>query len=161
MKISDEPVWIVDDDESIRWVLTQALKKQGIEAKSFISADDALEQFGRESPKIIVTDIRMEGMDGLTLLERVHSSSPNLPIIVMTAYSDLDTTIESFQRGAREHLPKPFDIDVAITLIQQVMDEVASDVEPEETQDSTRTSMIGDSVPMQEVFSGDRQTFKI
>ena len=152
MKISDEPVWIVDDDESIRWVLTQALKKQGIEAKSFISADDALEQFGRESPKIIVTDIRMEGMDGLTLLERVHSSSPNLPIIVMTAYSDLDTTIESFQRGAREHLPKPFDIDVAITLIQQVMDEVASDVEPEETQDSTRTSMIGDSVPMQEVF---------
>ena len=152
MKSSAEPVWIVDDDESIRWVLTQALKKQGITSKSFCSAENALDQFDHELPKIVVTDIRMEGIDGLSFLDRVHHVVPGLPVIVMTAFSDLDTTVESFQRGAREHLPKPFDIDVAVTLIRQVMDEVSSSTDPIDMEEPHSTSMIGDSLPMQEVF---------
>ena len=92
----------------------------------------------------------MEGIDGLTFLERVHQRNPELPVIVMTAYSDLDTTVESFQRGAREHLPKPFDIDVAVTLIRQVMDEIASDEVVVEH--PSPTLMIGESAAMQEVF---------
>lgn len=152
MKNSVEPVWIVDDDESIRWVLAQALKKQGIPSRSFSSAEDALARFKRETPKIVVTDIRMEGIDGLSFLDRIHHAVPGLPVIVMTAFSDLDTTVESFQRGAREHLPKPFDIDVAVTLIRQVMEEVTSIAEPDEVEQPAQTLMIGDSGPMQEVF---------
>ena len=94
----------------------------------------------------------MEGIDGLSFLDRVHHVVPGLPVIVMTAFSDLDTTVESFQRGAREHLPKPFDIDVAVTLIRQVMDEVSSSTDPIDMEEPHSTSMIGDSLPMQEVF---------
>ena len=151
-KNSVEPVWVVDDDESIRWVLNQALKKQGIASRSFCSASDALEQFDQELPQIVITDIRMEGIDGLSFLDRVHQMAPELPVIVMTAYSDLDTTVESFQHGAREHLSKPFDIDVAVALISQVMDEVANGATTIDSEEPARTSMIGDSVPMQEVF---------
>jgi len=151
-KNSVEPVWVVDDDESIRWVLNQALKKQGIASRSFCSASDALEQFDQELPQIVITDIRMEGIDGLSFLDRVHQMAPELPVIVMTAYSDLDTTVESFQHGAREHLPKPFDIEVAVALIRQVMDEVTNGATTIGLEEPARTSMIGDSVPMQEVF---------
>ncbi len=149
---SAEPVWIVDDDESIRWVLTQALKKQGIESRSFCSASDALDQFDQELPQIVITDIRMEGIDGFSFLNHVQQLVPGLPVIVMTAYSDLDTTVESFQRGAREHLPKPFDIEVAVTLIRQVMDEVSNGTGAIDSEEPARTSMIGDCVAMQEVF---------
>ena len=151
-KNSAQPVWVVDDDESIRWVLNQALKKQGIASRSFCSASDALDQFDQELPQIVITDIRMEGIDGLSFLDRVHHVAPGLPVIVMTAFSDLDTTVESFQRGAREHLPKPFDIEVAVALIRQVMDEVANGTTAIDSEEPARTSMIGDSVPMQEVF---------
>ncbi|MDE0310480.1 MAG: nitrogen regulation protein NR(I) [Acidiferrobacterales bacterium] len=151
-KSSAAPVWIVDDDESIRWVLTRALNNQAIESRSFASAKDALDQFDQEFPRVVITDIRMEGIDGLSFLDRVQAVAPELPVIVMTAYSDLDTTVESFKRGATEHLPKPFDIEVAVTLIRRVMDETSSDNAPTASQEPARTSMIGDSVVMQEVF---------
>ena len=152
MKIAAEPVWIVDDDESIRWVLAQALKSENILSKSFCSAEQALESFTKEQPKVFVTDIRMKGMDGLTFLDQIQRLNASLPVIVMTAYSDLDSTVESYQRGACEHLPKPFDIDDAVNLIQRVMDE--SDVAPKKipAKRVSTPTMIGDSPPMQEVF---------
>ena len=152
MKLASEPVWIIDDDQSIRWVLAQALKKSGIDSRTFCSADAALDSFGEERPKVIVTDIRMQGMDGLLFLDEVQKNIPGLPVIVMTAYSDLDTTVESFQRGAREHLPKPFDIDVAVTLIQRVIDEQQGNFDEATAKKIESTTMIGESAPMQEVF---------
>ena len=152
MKPASEPVWIIDDDQSIRWVLAQALKKNGIDSRTFCSAEAALDSFGEERPKVIVTDIRMQGMDGLLFLDEVQKNIPGLPVIVMTAYSDLDTTVESFQRGAREHLPKPFDIDVAVTLIQRVIDEQQGNLDEITAKKIESTTMIGESAPMQEVF---------
>ena len=151
MKSTAAPVWIVDDDESIRWVLTEALTSSGIESRSFSNAESALQSFRNEHPKIFVTDIRMEGMDGLSLLDEVQKSSPRLPVIVMTAYSDLDTTVDSFQRGATEYLPKPFDIDYAVSLIQRVMKNGEDSEESHDTS-TDATTMIGESVAMQEVF---------
>ena len=152
MRPATEPVWIVDDDESIRWVLAQALNKEKISSKSFCSADSALESFQIEHPRIVVTDIRMKGMNGLDFLDEITKQSSSVAVIVMTAFSDLDTTVDSFQRGAREHLPKPFDIDDAVNLIRQVMSE--SDVESDsvDSMAPTQTTMIGESPPMQEVF---------
>ena len=146
-----QPVWIVDDDEGIRFVLAKALKKEGIEARTFCDAEIALQSFDEEQPKIIVTDIRMQGLDGLEFLDRIRSEAPELPVIVMTAYSDLETTVDSYQRGAREYLPKPFDIDDAVGLIRRVMEESA--VEQTQPASPGATSrMIGDSPSIQEVF---------
>ncbi len=145
-------VWVVDDDESIRWVLAQALKHEGLNTRQFASAEDALELFMHEKPAVIITDIRMNGQSGFDFLEVVHKDNPNLPVVVMTAYSDLDTTVESFQRGAREHLAKPFDIDDAICLVQRVLAET-NDYPQITPQDNIQTSrMIGRSTAMQDLF---------
>lgn len=145
-------IWIVDDDESIRWVLAQALKQEGIGSRQFSSADEALAMFAHELPTIIVTDIRMEGRSGLEFLRWVQAEHPQVPVIVMTAYSDLDTTVESFQRGAREHLAKPFDIDVAVNLVQRVLQDVEDKPETAPSNNRTKTRMIGESTAMQELF---------
>ena len=151
-KPSAQPIWIVDDDHSIRWVLEEALKSEGLDARIFSDAEVALDAFNSERPKIVVTDIRMPGISGMDLLEQIHERAPELPVIVMTAYSDLDTTVESFQRGAREYLSKPFDIDEAVSLIRRVMSENGDDEFESDADVQTSTTIIGSSLPMQEMF---------
>lgn len=145
-------IWIVDDDESIRWVLAQALKHEGINSRQFSSADEALAMFVHELPAVIVTDIRMEGRSGLEFLDWVQKEHPQMPVIVMTAYSDLDTTVKSFQKGAREHLAKPFDIDVAVGLVQRVLQDAEEKPESLPSNNRSKTRMIGESTAMQELF---------
>ncbi|MGB5130978.1 MAG: nitrogen regulation protein NR(I), partial [Steroidobacteraceae bacterium] len=112
-------VWLVDDDASIRWVLERALRQGGLQARSFEQADGALAALARELPDVLITDIRMPGTGGLKLLERVRRDHPRLPVIVMTAHSDLDTAVAAYQGGAFEYLPKPFDIDEAVALVRR------------------------------------------
>jgi two-component system nitrogen regulation response regulator GlnG len=118
-----KPVWVVDDDRSIRWVLEKALGREGIEYQSFGSAQDALEALERGVPQVLVSDIRMPGPSGLELLRTVKTRYPEVPVIVMTAYSDLESAVAAFHGGAYEYLPKPFDVDHAIDLIRRALEE--------------------------------------
>jgi DNA-binding NtrC family response regulator len=113
-----KPVWIVDDDRSIRWVLEKTLSREQILFKSFASASEALSQLdaGAEPPQVLVSDIRMPGQSGLDLLQQFKERFPSLPVIIMTAYSDLESAVAAFQGGAFEYLPKPFDVDQALEL---------------------------------------------
>ena len=106
-----KPVWIVDDDRSIRWVFEKALGREGISFNSFSSASDALDALRGGPPQVLVSDIRMPGPSGLELLQAVKEQHPAVPVIVMTAYSDLESAVAAFQGGAYEYLPKPFDVD--------------------------------------------------
>ena len=110
-------VWIVDDDKSIRWVLERALTRSGIDVDVFTNAEELLEALSRSMPDVIISDIRMPGMDGLEMLSTITAKHPKLPVIVTTAHSDLDNAVSSYQGGAFEYLPKPFDIDEALSLI--------------------------------------------
>jgi two-component system nitrogen regulation response regulator GlnG len=146
-----KPVWIVDDDRSIRWVIEKALSREGIAFNSFSSAQDALDALSGDSPEVLVSDIRMPGLSGLELLNAVRQRHPAVPVIVMTAYSDLDSAVAAFQGGAYEYLPKPFDVDQAVELIRRALDEsrretqaVESVLEPKE--------ILGQAPAMQEVF---------
>lgn len=144
-------VWIVDDDRSIRWVLERALKKAEIPCRVFENADDVLENLKTTVPSVLVSDIRMPGKNGLELLTLVKERYPNLPVIVMTAYSDLDSAVSSFQRGAFEYLAKPFDVEKAVELIRRGMDESSTDSEDSEEEEKA-PEIIGKAVAMQEVF---------
>src|SRR5262245_12573433 len=121
-----KPVWIVDDDRSIRWVLEKALAREDIPYKSFVSAHDMLQAFAANQPSVLVSDIRMPGESGLALLGKVKERHPQIPVIIMTAYSDLDSAVAAFQGGAFEYLPKPFDVDHAVALIRRAMAEAAA-----------------------------------
>ncbi|HEX7418130.1 MAG TPA: nitrogen regulation protein NR(I) [Steroidobacteraceae bacterium] len=112
-------VWLVDDDASIRWVLERALKNGGMLPKTFEAAEPALAALRLESPDVIVTDIRMPGASGLELLKKIHDTRPGLPVIVMTAHSDLGNAVSAYESGAFEYLPKPFDIDHAVDLVKR------------------------------------------
>jgi two-component system nitrogen regulation response regulator GlnG len=146
------PVWIIDDDRSIRWVLEKALGRENIPVKSFASADEALASLSRSTPPAaLMSDVRMPGTGGLDLLRQIKTDYPDLPVIIMTAYSDLDSAVAAFQGGAFEYLPKPFDVDQAVALVRRALaesvqhgrvDEDAGDV-PE---------ILGQGVAMQEVF---------
>ena len=127
-----KPVWIVDDDRSIRWVLEKALEREGIPHKAFVSAYEVLQAFSADDPCVLVSDIRMPGESGLQHLDQVKERYPRLPVIIMTAYSDLDSAVAAFQGGAFEYLPKPFDVDHAVALIRRAMAEapVQPPVEP-------------------------------
>ena len=114
-------VWVVDDDRSIRWVLEKALGRAGIPIRAFANADLVVDALADDRPAAVLTDIRMPGMDGLKLLERLRDSDPDLPVIVMTAYSDLDSAVSSYRGGAFEYLPKPFDIDEAVAAVQRAV----------------------------------------
>jgi two-component system nitrogen regulation response regulator GlnG len=124
-------IWIIDDDQSMRWVLEKTLSNNGYQVTAFGSGSVALANFKRTLPQarpdLIITDVRMPGINGFELLKQVKNISPQTPIIVMTAYTDLDTTVQAFQEGAFEYLPKPFDIDDALELVARAcepMDEV-------------------------------------
>jgi two-component system nitrogen regulation response regulator GlnG len=118
-----KPVWIVDDDQAIRWVLEKALLRAEIETVSFSNAQDVEVQLHQEVPSVLITDIRMPGKDGLKLLADIKQRFPDLPIIVMTAYGDLDSTVSAFQGGAFDFLAKPFDVNEAVKLIERAMQE--------------------------------------
>jgi two-component system nitrogen regulation response regulator GlnG len=148
-------VWIVDDDQSIRWVLEKALTREGLSHRSFTNPNDVLNALESESPQILISDIRMPRGNGLDLLQHVKASHPNLPVIVMTAYSDLDSAVSSFQGGAFEYLTKPFDLEKAIELIRRAIGESERSQpaakEPRYWQQET-PEIIGQAPAMQEVF---------
>ncbi len=146
-----KPVWVVDDDRSIRWVFEKALTREGISFKVFASAREALDELELASPQVLVSDIRMPGPSGLELLQTVKQRFPALPVIIMTAYSDLESAVAAFQGGAFEYLPKPFDVDQAVELIRRALDE---SVREEGAADAITTApdMLGQAPAMQEVF---------
>jgi two-component system nitrogen regulation response regulator GlnG len=146
-----KPVWIVDDDRSIRWVIEKALSREGIAFSSFSSAQDALDALSGSAPEVLVSDVRMPGMSGLELLQTVKQRHPAVPVIVMTAYSDLDSAVAAFQGGAYEYLPKPFDVDQAVELIRRALDESRRESEAVEPLPQA-PEMLGHAPAMQEVF---------
>lgn len=144
-------VWIVDDDSSIRWVLARALRSEGLDVSDFENAEDALDALKSDTPAVLMTDIRMPGMSGLELAKKLHDQNSGIPVIIMTAHTDLDSALASYENGAFEYLPKPFDLDEAVRLIQRAVetDEVSvpavEEAEPE-------VNIIGEAPAMQEVF---------
>src|SRR6187401_3740247 len=144
-------VWIVDDDRSIRWVLEKALAREGIPYKTFATAYEVLQALAVSQPQVLVSDIRMPGESGLVLLNKVKERYPHIPVIVMTAYSDLDSAVSSFQGGAFEYLPKPFDVDHAVALIRRATSESSAQT-PVETASGASAEMLGQAPAMQEVF---------
>ncbi|HNJ86170.1 MAG TPA: nitrogen regulation protein NR(I), partial [Agitococcus sp.] len=151
---ANDKVWIVDDDRSIRWVLEKALMQEGLEATAFDDAQVLLSKLQKEQPHAIVTDIRMPNIDGLTLLAKIRVDYPDIPVIVMTAHSDLDSAVSSYQGGAFEYLPKPFDVDEAINLVKRAIahhHEQFQNTLPALSQ-TKGVDIIGESPAMQEVF---------
>jgi two-component system nitrogen regulation response regulator GlnG len=146
-----KPVWIVDDDRSIRWVFEKALGREGIAYSSFSSADEALDALRGGPPQVLVSDIRMPGPSGLELLQTVKQQHPAVPVIVMTAYSDLESAVAAFQGGAFEYLPKPFDVDQAVDLIRRALDESQRDEAAAEPL-AEAPEILGQAPAMQEVF---------
>ena len=146
-----KPVWIVDDDRSIRWVIEKALSREGIAFSSFSSAQEALDALAGSAPEVLVSDVRMPGMSGLELLQTVKQRHPAVPVIVMTAYSDLESAVAAFQGGAYEYLPKPFDVDQAVELIRRALDESRREAEASEPLPQS-PEMLGHAPAMQEVF---------
>ena len=149
-----ETVWIVDDDRSIRWVLEKALQQEGMNTVSFENADTVMTRLSREQPDVLISDIRMPGTSGLELLAKLREQFPRLPVIIMTAHSDLDSAVASYQGGAFEYLPKPFDVDEAVSLVkrafQHAQEQNGLNVAPAE---AARTpEIIGEAPAMQEVF---------
>ena len=154
MNISENRnVWIVDDDKSIRWVLEKALSMEGIVITSFSDPGQLLEKIGREKPDVIISDIRMPGMDGIALLEKIKEHAPTVPVIIMTAYSDLDRAVAAFREGAFEFLSKPFDVDEVVSLVKRAIHQSNRDVmAPVETPAVDVDNIIGSAPAMQEVF---------
>jgi two-component system nitrogen regulation response regulator GlnG len=146
------PVWIIDDDRSIRWVLEKALGRESISAKCFGSADEALAALDDgQTPQVLISDIRMPGSSGLDLLRHVKAKHPELPVIIMTAYSDLDSAVAAFQGGAFEYLPKPFDVDQAVDLVRRAITQAEHhNGAPLET--STVPEILGQGAALQDVF---------
>jgi two-component system, NtrC family, nitrogen regulation response regulator GlnG len=144
-------VWIIDDDRSIRWVLEKALLREDIPCMTFSSASDALRELERSTPDAVLSDIRMPGVSGLELLQVLKERLPKVPVIIMTAYSDLDSAVAAFQGGAFEYLPKPFDVDQALELVRRALAENASRDVPANS-DVPVPEILGQAPSMQEVF---------
>ncbi len=146
-----KPIWIADDDHAIRFVLEKALAREDLEVRSFANPREVLAALEHESPQVLVSDIRMPGGSGIDLLTQVKQRHPGLPVIIMTAYSDLDSAVSAFQGGAFEYLPKPFDVTRAVELIRRALDEsmreAVGDVSP-----AQMPEMLGQAPAMQDVF---------
>ena len=145
-------VWIVDDDQSVRWVLEKALKQADMETRSFERAEHLLVAIDEEAPDVLITDVRMPGMSGIALLERLRKTRPELPIIVITAHSDLENAVAAYKGGAFEYLPKPFDIDEAVELVHKAARSSGAEPETAVQPQGAIASMIGQAPAMQEVF---------
>ncbi|MFN6102815.1 MAG: response regulator, partial [Burkholderiales bacterium] len=150
-----KPIWIVDDDQSIRFVLEKALMRENLPTRSFTHPREVLQALTHVSPEdcpqVLVSDIRMPGGSGLDLLAQVKERMPGLPVIIMTAYSDLDSAVSAFQGGAFEYLPKPFDLTKAIELIRRALEESQREAVGAVDVDST-PEMLGQAPAMQDVF---------
>ena len=144
-------VWIVDDDRSIRWVLEKALAREGIPHRSFDNALDVQRAIETETPSVLVSDVRMPGESGLSLLKKIKAAHPQVPVIVMTAFSDLDTAVQAFQGGAFEYLPKPFDVEQALALIRRAAATVEA-APSEAVAAAGEREMLGQAAAMQDVF---------
>ena len=145
-------VWILDDDKSIRWVFEKALSRAKLPFQSFSNTNEAINQFNHEIPSVIVSDIRMPGESGIDFLTKVKEKFPQIPIIIMTAYSDLDTTVSAFQQGAFEYISKPFDIDKVLEIINQALDQTNVAKNNSSSQATELPEIIGQAQSMQEVF---------
>ena len=143
-------VWVVDDDESIRWVLEKGLSESGLKVETFESAHQVIKKLEEESPGAILTDIKMPGTSGLALLDQVKEIRPDIPVIIMTAHSDLESAVESYEHGAWEYLPKPFDIDEAIQIVKRAI--TPDEGVEEEIDNQAKAEIIGEAPAMQEVF---------
>ncbi|MBI3283405.1 MAG: nitrogen regulation protein NR(I) [Burkholderiales bacterium] len=146
-----KPIWIVDDDDSIRWVLEKALARENLATRSFTNARDAMQALQSDTPQVLVSDIRMHGASGLELLQTVKAKYPGLPVIIMTAFSDLDSAVAAFQGGAFEYLAKPFDLDKAVELIRRALDESLRESSVEQSISET-PEILGQAPAMQDVF---------
>ncbi len=144
-------IWVVDDDHSIRFVLEKALSREGLPVRTFSNTRDLLAALDEDSPQVLVSDIRMPGGSGLDLLAKVKARLPNLPVIIMTAYSDLDSAVSAFQGGAFEYLPKPFDLTRAVELIRRAQEESMREAVAEESA-AQMPEMLGQAPAMQDVF---------
>jgi two-component system nitrogen regulation response regulator GlnG len=148
-----KPVWIIDDDRSIRWVFEKALKRENLPSRIFESAEEALRALERDTPGAVLSDIRMPGLDGIEFMGRLKARYPKLPVIIMTAYSDLDSAVSAFQGGAFEYLPKPFDINDALALIHRALEESGHGEEDlQGISAAASQGMLGQAPAMQEVF---------
>lgn len=151
--IEKSKIWVVDDDKSIRWVLEKALTKEDLAVTSFDEPKKLLQRFHRETPDVIISDIRMPDMDGIQLLNEIKKMVPHLPVIIMTAYSDLDRAVSAFQSGAFEFFSKPFDVEEVVTLVKRAIRESQSKTRaPGSAADLSNTEIIGSAPAMQEVF---------
>ncbi len=146
-------VWVVDDDRSIRWVLERALEQEGLHALSFENGNEVLARLAKSRPDAIISDIRMPGIDGIDLLKQVRERHPDLPIIIMTAHSDLESAVSSYQSGAFDYLPKPFDVDDAVAMVKRAVTHAQDSRSAQTpTTDQIATEIIGQAPAMQEVF---------
>ncbi|MFD2231964.1 nitrogen regulation protein NR(I) [Alkalimarinus sediminis] len=149
-------VWVIDDDRSIRWVLEKALAQETLDIEAFENGDGILNRLQRETPDAIISDIRMPGIDGLELLGEINNQYPDIPVIIMTAHSDLDSAVSSYQSGAFEYLPKPFDVDEAVALVKRAVthsqEQRAQKLEKSTEVVQQETEIIGEAPAMQEVF---------
>jgi len=148
----DLRVWVVDDDQSVRWVLEKALRQADMKTRSFERGELLLDALESDEPDVLITDVRMPGMDGLTLLDRLSVRSPDLPVIVVTAHTDLENAVAAYQGGAFEYLPKPFDVDEAVSLVRKAARVNGPEVGEAVDQGADMPSLIGQAPAMQEVF---------
>ena len=142
-------VWVIDDDDSIRWVLEKGLTEGNLEVVTFDRANKAIKRLEIDSPDVILTDIKMPGASGIQLLDFIKENRPEIPVIIMTAHSDLESAVESYEHGAWEYLPKPFDIEQAINVIKRSIEEESINVNDS---DLKTAEIIGEAPAMQEVF---------
>jgi two-component system nitrogen regulation response regulator GlnG len=149
---TDQEVWVVDDDKSIRKVIELALQQEDIAHRSFANAATLLEDLKEQHPSVIISDIRMPGMDGIELLARLQQDAPHIPVVITTAHSDLDSAVTSYEGGAFEYLPKPFDIDEMLEVTQRAMAHVVSQPVTDNDDPNSKKEIIGNAPAMQEVF---------
>ncbi len=148
----DKQIWVVDDDRSIRWVLEKALEKAGFNVTCFSDADAVVQALELTEPNVLISDIRMPGMDGFELLTYIREHSPDLPVIIMTAHSDLDSAVTAYDQGAFEYLPKPFDLHEAVDQVGRACKSREKTPEEPAERKPPRSDMIGEAPAMQEVF---------
>jgi len=147
-----ERIWIIDDDRSIRWVLEKALSNAGMDVTSFEDGSQVMKRIGQERPDAIISDIRMPGIDGIELLSRIRERYPEIPVIIMTAHSDLESALSAYEGGAFEYLPKPFDVDEAVALTERALKHQRKQQTEVETPAEAGAEIIGEAPAMQEVF---------
>lgn len=151
--MTDASLWIIDDDESIRWVLEKAFANSRYRVRTFSDSATFFSELEQSQPSVVMTDIRMPGDDGLAVLERLQENYPGMPVVVMTAHSDLDTTVKAFQGGAFEYLPKPFDIDEALTTVDRALRHLAENKQGSQPAKAAKVpEVIGEAPAMQDVF---------